>query len=356
MTTRTFAPGTGPAIRRRPVPWAKLAWVTLRQRRGLLIGGGILLGVFAVYMVIMAVIQNSAYAAVAACHPAAALKCQQLNDSFYRSYWGGGAGPVLAGGGAQTVSSLLFAIPVLLGAFGGAPLLARELESGTFRFAWTQGAGRTRWTVSTLVLPALLVTAATGAFTAIFYWYFRPFLEDQQVSEMLPLAFALLGVAFAAWTLLAYSLAAFLGALFRRILPAMAVTLVVYIALAMATAIAIRPHYATPVTVRGWNDADWVISQWVKAPNGQVLTQPALNSLSQHLPPSVQNSPSPDAFTSWLTQHGYTMWQSVQPDSRFWQFQLTEGGWLLAVSAALIAGTIWLVRRRGALHLGLDGP
>ena len=355
MTTRTLAPGGGPAIRQRPVPWAKLAWVTLRQRRGLLIGGGILLGVFAVYMVIMAVIQNNAYAAVAACHPSAALKCQQLNDSFYRSYWGGGAGPVLAGGGAQTVSSLLFAIPVLLGAFGGAPLLARELESGTFRFAWTQGAGRTRWAVSTLVLPALLLCAATGAFTAIFYWYFRPFLEDQQVSEMLPLAFALLGVAFAAWTLLAYSLAAFLGALFRRILPAMAVTLVVYIALAMATAIAIRPHYATPVTVRGWNDADWVISQWVKAPNGQALTQPALNSLPEHLPPSVQNSPSPDAFTSWLTRHGYTMWQSVQPDSRFWQFQLTEGGWLLAVSAALIAGTIWLVRRRGALHLGLDG-
>ena len=357
MTTRTIAPGAGPAIRRRPVPWTKLAWVTLRQRRGLLIGGGILLGVFAVYMAVMAVIQNSAYAGVAACHPAAALKCHQLNDSFYRSYWGGGAGPVLAGGGAQTVSSLLFAIPVLLGAFGGAPVLARELESGTFRFAWTQGAGRTRWTVSTLVLPALLLTAATGAFTAIFFWYFRPFLEDQQVSEMLPLAFAVLGVAFAAWTLVAYSLAAFLGAVFRRILPAMAVTLVVYIALAMATAIAIRPHYATPVTVRGWNNSDaWVISQWVKAPDGRVLSQPALNSLSQHLPPSVQNSPSPDAFTNWLTQHGYTMWQSVQPDSRFWQFQLTEGGWLLAVSAALIAGTIWLVRRRGALRLRLDGP
>ena len=66
MTARTLAPGAGPAIGRRPVPWSKLAWVTLRQRRGLLIGGGILLGVFAVYMVIMAVLQDNAYAAVAA--------------------------------------------------------------------------------------------------------------------------------------------------------------------------------------------------------------------------------------------------------------------------------------------------
>ena len=51
----------------------------------------------------------------------------------------------------------------------------------------------------------------------------------------------------------------------------------------------------------------------------------------------MQNSQSPDAFTNWLTSHGYTMWQSVQPDSRFWQFQLIEGGWLLVVSALLIA-------------------
>jgi len=349
MTARTIAADAGPAVRRRPVPWSKLAWVTLRQRRGLLIGGGILLGVFAVYMVIMAVIQNNAYATVAACHPAGALKCQDLARTFSRTYWGGGAGPVIASGGAQTVSSLLFAIPVLLGAFAGAPLLARELESGTFRFAWTQGAGRTRWTVSTLALPAIILVAVTGAFTAIFWWYFRPFLADGQVSEMLPLGFALLGVAFAAWTLLAYSLASFLGTLFRRTLPAMAVTLVGYIALAMATATAIRPHYAAPVTVQGWNNgAAWVISQWVKAPDGQVLNQQALGGLAQHLPPSVQNSPSPDAFTNWLTQHGYTLWQSVQPNSRFWQFQLTEGAWLLAVSALLIAATVWLVRRRGA--------
>ena len=91
-----------------------------------------------------------------------------------------------------------------------------------------------------------------------------------------------------------------------------------------------------------------MIGSWVDAPDGQVLSQADVNNLFQHLPASVQNSASPDAFTNWLTRHGYTMWQSVQPDSRFWQFQLTEAGWLLVVSAALIAGSVWLVRRRGA--------
>ncbi len=28
-------------------------------------------------------------------------------------------------------------IPVLIGAFAGAPVLARELETGTYRYAWT---------------------------------------------------------------------------------------------------------------------------------------------------------------------------------------------------------------------------
>jgi hypothetical protein len=350
MTADAYAGRPGaPAAKRRPVSWSRLAWVTQRQRRGAFTGTGVLLGVFAVYLLIMGILAHHAYAAVAACHPAAATRCQQLATSFRRDYWGG-SGPVLASGGAQTVTSLLFAVPPLLGAFVGAPLLARELESGTFRFAWTQGAGRTRWTLATLLLPAAVLVAATGAFTALFYWFFRPFLAAGQVSEMLPLAFGLLGVAFAAWTLLSFALSAFLGALLRRTVAAIGITIVVYILLAIATATAIRPHYATPVTVPGWGSqgSGWVISTWAKAPDGAALSQGALGGLTQHLPASVQNSPSPDAFTNWLTQHGYTLWTSLQPDWRFWQFQLTEGGWLLAVSALLIAGTVWLVRKRAA--------
>jgi hypothetical protein len=311
MTSQTMtAPAAGTA-KPRPVPWRDLAWVTLRQRRGLFAGLGALLGLAACYLTVMAIIQGSAYAAVAACHPAAAAHCHALRQAFIGDYWGGD-NSVLQSGGAQTVSSLLFALPVLLGAFAGAPLLSRELDSGTFRFAWTQGAGRTRWALSTLVVPALVMTAATGAFTAVVFWYLRPFFALGLVSEMLPLAFALLGVAFAGWTLLACSLAAFLGALLRRTLPAMALTLVLYVGLAMATAIAIRPHYAAPVSVPSaavGNGDGWVIR--------------------------------------FFTRNG-AAWTALQPDSRFWQFQLIEGGWLLGLSAALIAVTVWLVRRRGA--------
>ncbi len=226
-----------------------------------------------------------------------------------------------------------------------------------------RGAGRTRWAVSTLVLPAALLTAATGAFTALFYWYYRPFLEDGQVSSMLPLSFALLGVAFAAWTLFSFSLAAFLGAVFKRIVPAMAVTLVVYIALALATATAIRPHFETPVTVTGWNsssDAGWVTGSWLNSPSGQPVSENEQIALLNQLPASAlnpsqgstekkqANSQGGGAFTNWLVDHGYEVGQTVQPNARFWRFQLTEGGWHLAVSALLLGGSVGLVRRRGA--------
>ena len=311
MTTPTMSAPAGRAPAPGPIPWFRLARVTLRQRRGLFAGLGVLLGLVAAYLTAMAIIQGNAYAAVAACHPASLPQCHRLKQAFIGRYWGGDSA-ALQSGGAQTVSSLMFVLPVLLGAFAGGPLLSRELDSGTFRFAWTQGAGRTRWALATLLVPAIIITAASGACTAVFYWYLRPFLALGQVSEMLPLVFALLGVAFAAWTLLAYALAAFLGALTRRTVPAMASTLVLYVVLAMATAIAIRPHYATPVSVpsgSAGNGDGWVIR--------------------------------------FFSRDG-TAWTALQPNSRFWEFQLIEGGWLLALSAALIGATIWLLRRRGA--------
>ena len=52
--------------------------------------------------------------------------------------------------------------------------------------------------------------------------------------------------------------------------------------------------------------------------------------------------------TQYLAQHGYTLWTTYQPASRFWPFQWIEGGWLLALSVLLIAATVWLVRHRAA--------
>jgi hypothetical protein len=345
MTAITTTARAERATRRRPVPWARLAWVTYRQHRPALTGAAVFLGLISVYLLIMGLQINHAYAAVAACRPAGSGVCHQLKDSFDHGSWGGGGGSAMQAGGAQTISSLMLVVPVVLGAFLGAPLLARELETGTFRFAWTQGCGRARWAVSKLLLLAVVVTGVTWAFTELFSYYYHPFLVDGQVSRLLPLAFGLLGVAFAAWTLAAFALAVFFGALIRRTVPAMAATLATWTFLAIGTAVALRQHYQAPVETTGNPPAGaWVLGNYATGPGGQH----SLNQLFQQAPASVQNSPDPNALTNWLAQQHYTQWTSYEPVSRFWHFQLIEGGWLLALSAILIAAAIWMVRHRAA--------
>jgi hypothetical protein len=229
--------------------------------------------------------------------------------------------------------------------FLGAPVLARELESGTFRFAWTQGCGRLRWAVTKLVLLALLLTAAAYAFSLLFGWYFSPFLAEGRTGKFPMQLFGNLGVAFAAWTLLAFAMAAFAGVVIRRAVPAMAATLTVWTVLDVTTMMTLRQHYMTPVTSSGNNppggNSAWLLSQWLTGANGQRVS---FDGLQVPVPVSAQNSPS--AFQGWLSSQHLTQWWTYQPGSRFWSFQLIEGGWLLALSAILIGATVWLVRRR----------
>jgi hypothetical protein len=77
---------------------------------------------------------------------------------------------------AQTMTGFLQVLPVLIGVFVSGSVLARELETGTFRFAWTQGCGRMRWVIAKLALLAVVVTVAVEAFSLLFSWYFQPWL------------------------------------------------------------------------------------------------------------------------------------------------------------------------------------
>jgi hypothetical protein len=249
---------------------------------------------------------------------------------------------------AIIVSTFLQAVPALIGAFAGAPVLARELETGTFRYAWTQGIGRWRWTLGKLVPLAVAVAAAAVAFSALFSWYDQPFFAAGYAIPFSTRVFDLRGVAFAAWTLAAFAIGALAGMLIRRVVPAIAATLAVYAGLAFAAGLWLREHYMTPLLTSQLNlpGSAWIVSQWYT--KGGKFAFPAqgsqiVNALSQLCPGNSNVSPA-----QCLSQHGYTQWTSYQPASRFWPFQWIEGGWLLALSVLLIAATVWLVRRRAA--------
>src|SRR5258707_1197819 len=260
---------------------------------------------------------------------------------------------------------VLQAVPALIGAFAGALVLARELETGTFRYAWTQGFGRWRWTLAKLVPLAVVVAAAAGALSVLFSWYYQPYfaagnqtLSLNEVSPFYPGLFDLRGVGFAAWALAAFAIGGLAGMLIRRVVPAIVATLAVYAGLAFAAGGLLRQHYLTPLVTSNLNvpGSAWIFSQWWTK-GGTTLSQstmyPVINSTFQRIAPPIVNTRAQKQQTllnveQYLTHHGYTYWTRYQPATRFWPFQWIEVGWLLALSVLLIAVTVWLVRRRAA--------
>ncbi len=64
-------------------------------------------------------------------------------------------------------------VPGLIGLFWGAPLVARELETGTYRVAWTQ-VTRTRWMGVKLGLLGLASMAAASVLSLMVTWWSSP--------------------------------------------------------------------------------------------------------------------------------------------------------------------------------------
>jgi hypothetical protein len=339
-----------------PLPWRRMAGVTWRQHRIALTGVAALLGALAVCLWLAGTRVHDAYAAAAACQPTGSPGCQTLADTFNATWNTMGIAAIF-----------LQLVPALIGAFAGAPVLGRELETGTFRYAWTQGFGRWRWALAKLVALAVVLAAGTFAFSVLVSWCYQPYLaaDNQNLGlygdSPLVTVFSLREVAFPAWTVAVFAIGAVAGMLIRRVVPAIVVSLAVYAGLAVAAAGLLREHYLTPLVTSNPNlpGSAWLLGQtWTKDGRFAFAGNPPSNLINHcnfaQSPGGkgggVGGGPASTAnpFVQCLAPHGYTMWTSYQPATRFWPFQWIEGGWLLALSVLLIAATIWLVQRRAA--------
>jgi hypothetical protein len=317
-----------------------LPWVAWRQHRVALVGVTALLGGFSILLVINGLAMHHAYATLGlgTCGNINGTSCQLPLTLFTQRYQSA----------AMYLPRFFEFIPALLGVFVGAPLVARELETGTYRFAWTQGRNRVDWTGAKLVILGALLTLLALLFSLLFSWWFGPWLPIMGRMDV-GQAYEVVGVVFASRTLFAFTLGALLGTMIRRTVPAMAATAAAWLAVAWPSVIYLRPLIQKPISALASANpitkGGWVVSQWTQDASGHHVSQASL--LTSYLR-GGGGSASPEGFHNWLTQHHYTQWVSYQPDSRFWHFQGIEATTYLVLAVALGLGTIWWVRRRTA--------
>jgi hypothetical protein len=319
MTVLTLPASVNADAALKPVPWRRMLWVVWRQHRPTFISVAAVLGAAILYLVLEGLKIHRDFAALTACRPVSSTACTVLANSFTGIDWHISNATLI----------LVNLAPAFIGAFAGAPLLARDLETGTFRYMWTQGAGRVRSTIAKLVLVGIFISVLAGIVGQVFAWFFQPALQNTGMTVLTETVFHSRGLVYPAWALTTFVIGAFLGMLLRRTIPAMAVTIGAYAALDILAWQVLMPRY--PVSLVSSNAS---------------LFNPGPGQLSSVSANSLSSTYAPWVVKTWQT--GSTQWWRYFPVSRFWPMQFVEAGWLLVFSILLIAATVWLVRRRAA--------
>jgi hypothetical protein len=352
-----------------------MTWLTWRQFRAQAVTAAVALAAFAILL--------------AATGPSLASRFAGSGIIGCHGGYGGGSCNLAAIGflnrlAASTLYPAVYALglvviivaPVIIGIFWGAPLIARELETKTFALAWTQGITRTRWLTVKLALTGLAAMAVTEALSLMYAWWAEPIGQAINLGastsiftggRFSALIFATRGITPLGYAAFAFALGAAAGALIRRTLPAMAVTLAIFAAVQIAMPLWIRPYLIPPrhttatfasvqavdigtlaATVVPGHPGAWILSSRAVDAAGQPVNLDAVSApCLPQAPPAVKAGPSAPALWQCLERRHIQAAVTYQPGSRYWPLQGIETGIFLALAASL-AGffCFWRLGRR----------
>jgi len=283
----------------------------------------------------------------------------------------------------QLLGTALVAVPALVGAFWGAPLIAREFEAGTHRLAWTQSITRTRWLAAKVAVVGLASVVVTGLLSLLVTWWSSP-LDRANANRFGSGMFGERNIAPLGYAAFGFAVGVAAGLLIRRTLPAMASTLVAVLAVRIAFTYAVRPNLLTPLrkalvldpsaTGFGSNNGGpstlfpnppdmpnaWIYSTRVVdnagdglSPHLVATTCPSLGSIG---PPPVAGQgavrvQAPNDVQSALHDcvqkigATYHVVVTYQPANRYWPLQWFETGVFLAAALAIVGFCFWWIRR-----------
>ncbi len=278
---------------------------------------------------------------------------------------------------------LVLFVPALLGVFLGAPLVARELEHGTHRLAWTQSVSRTRWLAVKIAVIGLAGMAVAGFVSLFVTWWAHP-LDRVRMDQYA--FFDQRGVVPVAYAAFAIALGVACGIFLRRTLPAMAATLAgvrgrtagVHVLRPVASPAALTHQHLALVRQRpGVRDhptaGDHVRGQQPEPPerDGAVVAhRRRVGSSGERAHPArVRRQPVPRGRPSAVPWPGtggpkfgpgnqaafnhciqrlsdtFHLATTYQPPSRYWPLQWSESGIFMAAALVLVGVSLWRIRR-----------
>ena len=236
------------------------------------------------------------------------------------------------------VQSILMILPFLLGALVGAPLVARELERGTIRVAWSLAPSRLHW-FAVRVVPAVIIVFGLSFLAGVPLDRLMASMEPGTGIAASFAGYGSRGVVLAARATFVFAIGVMVGAMLGRALPALIVTAVVaYVGLAGGMSVhgrilaseAVQVDDATGSGVPGAMYFD----QRIRMPDGRVVTWDELSVLV----PPVEGADWPRA--------GYPFVSLVVPGERYRQVELREVGSLVGGSLVALGIGALAVRRR----------
>jgi ABC-2 family transporter protein len=347
-----------------------MIWLTWRQFRAQGLVAAAALAALAVILVITGLRLAHLYgvSGIPACH--AHGDCAALVNNFTSAVRANATDTVLSDLGI----GLLLVTPAIIGVFWGAPLITREIETGTFRLAWNQSVTRTRWLAVKLGLIGLASMATAGLLSLMVTWWASPIDHvtglpagrngTPAFDRFAPVLFAARGITPIGYAAFAFALGVTAGVLIRRTVPAMAATLAVFAAVAIVMPLWIRPHLVAPahvstaltsVSIDEWSTGGngshmsvggtvnlpgaWVISKQALTPAGQVFTGPAPRTC-------MSSSSTGSACLASLSRLRLRQQVTYQPASRYWAFQWYETAIFVMLALALAGLCAWWIRRR----------
>ncbi|WP_327273915.1 ABC transporter permease [Streptomyces sp. NBC_01224] len=260
------------------------------------------------------------------------------DDTYQPTYARAAAEAYLSGGG--TVVLLLAA---LIGVFVAGPLIARELESGTFRLAWAQSVSPAQWLAARLALPAALVTAGTTVLVLVYRWGWSGLQSNPHASGLGWYENGIhpaLGPTAVGYALLALAVGALCAVAVRRTVLSMGLTALVLGTVMLGFG---KRRYELWPTARFLGDDGpsgnaWHIKWGMLTASGkEIYWKDCFRAGTTH---------SEDPASCLRNQGGITYFADYHPTSHFWPLQLVETGILLALAALAVALAFRVLRRR----------